>query len=378
MLNNIIENAKFLVIETESQVQLTHSLLSDFNEDLLEKIASKDDYIDNLKTTVENECFSGLHGFSGLDNEGINAIRSIHIISVNLERIADYCVNIAKQLHYLSEVSFIHKYDYKKMFSEMQIALSKITQVFDGRDLSGALDICRAEYNLDMLYKENFDCMMADLREGYDTENIITVIFIFRYLERIGDSLLNIGEALIFAIIGDRIKIRQFEALQKTLTESGFEGTLSDIDFTSIWGSRSGCRISKVSNRNPSGFKAQGIFKEGVVKKIKLEQENIRRWEKIFPGLAPRIFGYYEKHDTASLLIEFLPGCTLDQIILTESNEIIRNVIFIFEQTLSEIWETTKKQGQFQTDYMRQLKSRLDATRRVHPFFTDVRNILNY
>ncbi len=368
MLESIIENSKFLVIETENQVKLTYGLLNDFNEKLLEKIASKDDYIDNLKTTVENRCFSRIYN-ANIGEKEINDIRAVHIICVNLERIADYCVNIARQLHYLTESSFIHQYDYKGMCALIQKGLSKITRVFDRKDLSGALEICRSEFYLDMLYKKNFDQIMQELRLGNQVENLITVIFIFRYLERIGDSLLNIGEALIFAIIGDRIKIRQFEALEKTLSESGFAGTLSDIDFSSIWGSRSGCRIGKVGNKSPSGFKSQGIFKEGAVKKIKQEQENISRWEEIFPGLVPKVFGYYEKVDSASLLIEFLPGCTLDQIVLTESNEMVQNVIFIFEQTLAEIWESTIEAGPFQTDYMKQLRARLDAVRQVHPHF---------
>jgi len=368
MIKSIIENSRFLVIETENQVKLTYGLLNDFNEKLLEKIASKDDYIDNLKTTVENKCFSRIHN-AAQDEKEINDIRAIHIICVNLERIADYCVNIARQIHYLTEASFIHQYDYKGMFSLIQTSLSKITNVFDRKDLSGALEICRSEFYSDMLYKKNFDQIMQELRLGNQVENLITVIFIFRYLERIGDSLLNIGEALIFAIIGDRIKIRQFEALEKTLSESGFAGTISDIDFSSIWGSRSGCRIGKVGNKNPSGFKSQGIFKEGAIKKIRQERENIRRWEEIFPGLVPKVFGYYEKPESASLLVEFLPGCTLDQIVLTESDDIVQNVIFIFEQTLTEIWESTREEGPFQTDYMKQLKARLDAVRQAHPHF---------
>jgi len=368
MLENIIENFKFLVIETENQVKLTYGLLSDFNDELLDKIASKDDYIDNLKSTIENKCFVSIHGSKKYNKKDVNTIRAVHVICVNLERIADFCVNVARQLHYLSDNTFIHEYNYRGMFSEIQMGLSKITEVFNQRDLSSALDICRSEHNLDKLYKQNFDRVMDELRKGKEIENLITVIFIFRYLERIGDSLLNIGEALIFVIVGDRIKIRQFEALQETLSKSGFDGALTDIDFTSIWGSRSGCRIGKVDGRRTDS-KAQGIFKEGSIKKIQQEEENIRKWNSIFPGLAPKIFGYYEKGNTASLLVEFLAGCTLDQIILTDSDEVISNVVFIFEQTVSEIWETTKKEGLYQTDYMNQLKTRLDTIRRVHPGF---------
>jgi len=369
MIDTIIKNFKFIIIEAENQVKLTYGLLHAFNEDLLEKIASKDDYIDNLKTTVENYCFSRIHGSEYTDEKEINVIRAIHVICVNLERIADYCVNITRQLHYLSEHNFIHKYNYKEMFSEIQKGLSAISSVFEKKNLSGALEICRSEYNLDRMYKSNFDQVMAELREGKDIANLITVIFIFRYLERIGDSLLNIGEALIFVIVGERIKIQQFEALEKTLSESGFKGSFSDIDFTSIWGSRSGCRIGKVGSKKLSGAASEGIFKEGILKKVRKEKENIARWDEIFPGLAPKIFGYHESQNNASLLVEFLPGCTFDQVVLTASDDILHNAIFIFEQTMSDVWETTQKKSVFQTDYMKQLQSRFEDICRVHPAF---------
>ncbi len=369
-MKEIIGNFKFLAIETENQIKLTHGLLNDFNLEVLEQIGAKDDYIDNLKTTIENECFTRIAALKPATNiESINRIRATHIICINLERIADFCVNITRQLRYLSTHEFIHQYDYKTMFQVIQKGITHITRVFDHNDLTGALHICKAEFELDKMWDETFKILLEDLKKGKSVTDLITTIFIFRYLERIGDSILNIGEALIFAIMGDRIKIRQFEALEKTLSESGFEGTLDDIDFASIWGSRSGCRISKVSRKKPSGFKAQGIFKEGKLGKIKKEHRNICTWEEILPGLAPRVFGYYEKVQTASMLVEFLSGCTLDQIILTEEAEVLHNVVFILESTLSDIWSKTKKDEPIQTDYMAQLTSRLSSVKRVHPEF---------
>ncbi len=369
MLDKIIETFKFLAIEVRAQTRLTSELLDDFSEELFDKLASKDDHIDNLKAIVENECFSQIHGTEVIDSKEVNDIRAIHVICVNLERIADFCVNAANQMQYLTDNDFIHDYDYKSMFTEIRQGLSKVILVFQSKDLGAAIDICRAEYNLDRMYKENFDRMMALLEKGKNTGNLVTVIFIFRYLERIGDSLLNIGEALIFSIIGDRIKIRQIEALEKTLSESGFDGTLADIDFSTIWGSRSGCRISKVDNKSPSGFKAQGIFKEGDRTKVKKEKENIVKWDEIQPNLAPKVFGYYERKDKASLLVEFFPGCTLQETLLSQGDEIAQNALFILDQTIEEIWEKTKKPNSIKTDYMSQLSSRLDQVIKVHPGF---------
>ncbi|MBF0258943.1 MAG: phosphate uptake regulator PhoU, partial [Desulfamplus sp.] len=275
-MKNILGNFKFLSIETENQIKLTYGLLSDFNLEVLEKIGAKDDYIDNLKTTIENDCFSRIATLkTDTSQDVINRIRAVHIICINLERIADFCVNITRQTRYLSSNAFIQQYDYKTMFKVIQQSITSITTVYEDCDLTGALHICKAEFELDRLWEENFKILLEDLKKGEGVTDLITTIFIFRYLERIGDSILNIGEALIFGIIGDRIKIRQFEALERTLTESGFDGTLNDIDFASIWGSRSGCRISKVSRKKPSGFKAQEIFTEGEIKKIKKKHENI-------------------------------------------------------------------------------------------------------
>lgn len=370
MMANIIENSRLMVAETENQVKLTYDLVSEVNLELLERIASKDDYIDNLKTTIENDAFSYIHQLDeSVDKRYINEIRAMHIICVNLERIADYCVNIARQMNYLSEPAFIHQFDFEPLFEEIKSALPRVTHVLKSKDLYTALHICKSEFILDEHYKETFEQILKQINNSRYAENLITVIFMFRYLERIGDSLLNIGEALIFAIIGDRIKIRQVEALQNTLKSPEFNGSLLDFDVTSIWGSRSGCRISRIEDSKPSGFKAQGIFKEGALSKIKTEKEKIQKWQEIAPGLVPQVFGFYEKENTASLLVEFLPGCTVDQVILTETENNIRMMLDLLERTILQTWNGTRVDGSTSTDYMDQLKSRFSSISAVHPSF---------
>lgn len=370
MLRNIVENSRLMVIETENQVKLTHELITEMNLDLMDRISSKDDYIDNLKTTIENDCFSYIHKMDkDVDQRYINEIRAIHIIAVNLERIADYCVNCARQVKFLTEGAFIHQFDFDPMFEEIKNALSTIPGVFESKDLYSALHICKSEFVLDEHYKEIFNQILKQINNSRYAENLITVIFMYRYLERVGDSLLNIGEALIFAIIGDRIKIRQVEALQNTLQHPEFKGSLKDFDVASIWGSRSGCRISRIEESKPSGFKAQGIFKEGALTKIKTEKEKLEQWQEIAPGLTPNIFGFYEKDRTASLLVEFLPGCTIDQVVLTESEAIIRQMLNLLESTILETWQATKKNEACKINYMGQLKSRFLSVSNVHPKF---------
>ncbi|MBF0102106.1 MAG: phosphotransferase [Desulfobacterales bacterium] len=365
----IIDNFKFLLIEVEDQVNLTFKLLNEFDVALFEQIAAKDDYIDNLKTIIENSCFSRIHDKEPIKPKMIDMIHSIHVICVNLERIADYCVNVARQTDYLTHYSFIQKYNYKEMFEEIQKNLSAIIPVFNKSDMAGALDICRAEFNIDIQYKETFNRIMEEIRSGSNIENLITTIFIFRYLERIGDSLLNIGEALLFAITGDRIKIRQFEALQNTLTSSGMDADLEEVDLNSILGSRSGCHLSRIDNKRSSDYKSQSIFKEGDIDKIKKEKENILKWESIYPDLPPRIFGYNEKNHKASLLVEFLSGSTIEELILTADQALLSSALSELEAVIFTVWKQTEKSNSKRSDYMNQLITRINSILQVHPNF---------
>lgn len=368
------ENFRFLVLEVSNQLQSSREFLGAPSHALYDKIVSRDDYIDNLKNIIENKCFSTIHREKDLSKHAINQIRSAQIICVNLERIADFCVNIVRQVGYFHDPAFLGRFEYREMIDHILECLALIQPAREKGDLSGALTICRAEFELDRMYKKNFDRIMAELRTGLHVEDLITALFIIRYLERIGDSLLNVGEALIFAIIGEKIKIEQFQALQQTLSKSGINAPLSEIDFQSIWGSRSGCRISRVSAKDQRVDPAQGsIFKEGNVHKIRREKENIESWASIYPGLGPKIFSYHEDGENASMLVEFLSGCTLDEVLLTASEETIENAWFVLRETLAEIWKTTLVAAPAPSENMRQLTSRLDSVLQVHPGFKRAR-----
>jgi hypothetical protein len=223
------------------------------------------------------------------------------------------------------------------------------------------------------MYKEAFTRIMCELGNGGPAQSLITLLFIIRYFERAGDALLNIGEAIIFSIIGERIKIRQFDALQQTLDKSGFRGTFDDIDFKAIWGSRSGCRIGTVAEKNASenfgASKHGGLYKEGSIDKIRRERDNLLRWQQTLPGLVPDIFGYHENGESGSLLMEFLRGCTLDEMILLADQNLLRNALFVLENTLQETWTITHTPVPAQMNYIQQIQDRLPAIMQVHPEF---------
>mgnify|MGYP006285459159 FL=1 len=368
MYTSLFDNLRFLVDQTLNQLHQADSLLEEFSEKKIDKVTSNEDYIDNLKVTIENECFSVIHNRS-LSRRDIDKIRSINVIGTNVERIADYVVNIADQTRYLINFSFLRQFDHKVFVEKIEGALTEVIEVLKADDLSKALDICKVEYELDLVYKTYFDRLMEMFQTAEHHEDLITAIFIFRYFERIGDSILNIGEALIFAILGDRIKIRHFEALEQNIANPEFGGDISQITADPILGSRSGCRISKVKKDEGPDSKEQGIFKEGSKEKIHSEYENILKWRNVSENLPPKVYGYLEKDDKASMLVECLPGRTFDQVLIDEDSRTFDHALKLFIETVFSSWTSTISNNPRSAGYAAQLESRLDSVENIHPYF---------
>ena len=138
-------------------------------------------------------------------------------------------VNIVMQVQYLRDPAFVKRYDYSSFFSEVLKSLNLIVKALYGQDVTLAFRICRCEVTLDMLFKKVFDQMLSDLRKGESPENCITSHNIFRYLERMGDAILNVGEAIIFSVVGEKFKIHQYEALKGSLAKLGHTVPISDV-----------------------------------------------------------------------------------------------------------------------------------------------------
>ena len=367
------ENLRFIILETLGQIESTLAYIEAPDPETFQKIVDQDNYVDNLKSTIEDLCYQRMGSASevAVSKAERDVIRAIHIIAINLERIADNCINILRQLEHLSRIPFLYRFKYKHLFQLLIKGVSKIPEVLESRNLNDALDICKIEDETDTYYKQNLDRILKQLENGGHTRNLVTVLFIYRYLERMGDSLLNIGEALIIGIVGEKIRISQIESLASHLEHSGTNNSLSGLTFRSYRGTRSGCRISKVNledTEEDSDYR-NCILKEGSIEKIKAERESLNTWNQLFPGIAPRVFTFHEKESTASMLMEFIDAITLDEIILNSEIGYFKYVFETFLRDCETVWMATKKDAPVRVDYTGQIKRRLPVIRDVHPDF---------
>ncbi|MFV8754948.1 PhoU domain-containing protein [Nannocystaceae bacterium ST9] len=363
------ENFKFLVLEVTKLLEDTQRQLADPREDAIKKIAPRDDYIDNLKSMIENKCFRLLTS-EELDEGTIDLIRAINTSSNNLERIADFGVNIVGQIRFIENLELLHRFDPEPFFVEIFAAIAVVEDALFRRDISLALKICRSELEIDELYDKVFRRIMNDLRAGDSPEDLVTTLFIYRYLERAGDSLLNIGEAAIFATVGEKLRVSEFQALEGTLASADVDHDidLRDIDYQGIWETRSGSRIARVQVGGDSGRRSV-IFKEGRTNKVLEEKQALELWDRLEPGLPPRIFAFHDHGPKASILLEYLQGETFQRVILDADARVCSAALALILETIGRVWTRTLEPEPCAPDFMRQVAGRLPDVFKVHPEF---------
>lgn len=393
-------NFRFLVLEVIKQVDSALRLFERSDPSAIHRIQGRDRYIDHLKSIIENNCYAFLRQYGQLDKKSVDMIRATNVIASNLERIADHAASIAKQSGFLSNLGFMQRYGYKQFFDEILYALELIPDAFQARDANAAVRICQAEINLDRWYADKLKRILIELKANQNTEDLITVMFVFLYLERMGDSLLNIGEAILFSRMGERLKFHQYVALRDLVGdethpqaegEAGtgrdpiddpsevehtsrerLRGTAGDpIEFQSYWGTRSGSRIGKVSERGPGTHhhEREAIYKKGDRDKLLKEKESIERWNMLVPGLPPAVLAYREQDEDAALLIEFLEGRTFLDIAITGDPSQLDQAIAHVQETLTHIWTQTRDRRPVKPKFIHQIRDRLNDVYQTHPRF---------
>lgn len=369
------KNFEFLVIEVTRQVERTHRTLTRPDPRTMRKIAKRDDYVDHLKTTIESKCYAYLRRFGDIDKKTVDSIRSLNVITSNLERMGDFAVNIVRQTTHLTEPGFMERYDYHPFFQQVIQALGMVVDAVRNSDTGKAIQICEAELELDKLYRAKFSRILAEMANGDQTRNLVTSLFIFHYLERMGDCLLNIGEAVILSRMGEKLKIRQYQSLREAVASSrDLEGPVDEINFEGITGTRSGCRVGKVSDASEEDVEQEVIYKEGDRDKIKSEKDKIEIWSRLAPDLPPRVVDYQEYDNNAALLIEYLEGSTLQEILLNPGGDgLLREVLEKFRKTVRSIWTASRRDEPAESTFLAELSDMIDDVFKVHPQFSGVR-----
>lgn len=355
--DGIAGNLHFLIVEVQKQIERTRRFVMQPMQGLAGAIEARDGYIDNLNNTIQGKCFD-LAARGGAGNGALGQLQAIYLVTVNLERIGDFCHKAARQLMHVADTSVLDEVELDTYLERVAQGVGRIERALFSRNADLALEICRIDAKLDQRYVDDFAALIERLDAAPSRADIVAAILTIRYFERMGDSLLNIGEAILSACLGQRIKLHQFVALESALERANLPADVQQLTLARVGETRSGSRIDQVSvAKETAGDKV--IFKEGESRKLAEEMEGLERWNALMPGIAPRVISHIERDDSVALLTEYLEGFTIEQLLLQESTSTLDQALGRLTETLSEVWHRTRREEPARARFCDQIASRL-------------------
>jgi aminoglycoside phosphotransferase (APT) family kinase protein len=304
-------------------------------------------------------------------------LKAYDVIAVNLERIADFCERVIAQSAKVESAQVRARYSFEQFFVEVRTGIQWVERALFERDIQLALNVCRVEHRLDELYGEMLQRGLGDLKQAQenDIQSLMTSVFIAHYLERMGDSLLNIGESLLSAQLGERIRLGRLRTLEESLGTSPLavpSPPIGELSLQTVGLTRSGARVGALSGpASASGERVSVILKEGKLDKLLQERAGVERWQEHFPGIVPRIFSFNNSGDDGTILFEYLPGRTFESMVLEQPWSDVQAALGAIQETLTQVWQHTRAATPALPRFIKQLRERLPDVLAAHPDFAD-------
>ena len=172
---------------------------------LAQLIIDGDDQIDALNLKIEEDCIYLIALQQPLAKD-LREITSILKIVTDLERIADHASNIAKITLRIGNEPLIRPLvDLPKMAELAQQMVRNSLRSLVERDRELAKENCLQDDQVDQLYLLIFNEVTEYILARPEDRKVVqalNLLFVARYLERVGDHATNIGERVIYLVSG--------------------------------------------------------------------------------------------------------------------------------------------------------------------------------
>ena len=363
----IIDNLRFLCVEIDSQLGYLESFLASPSAALARRIVDRGGYADNLKMGIHNSCLEHI-ACSRDDGADTLLLRSVESVATHLDRIAELCRECVKQIEGVSQPGHLEADVYVPMLARVRQGVDLIEPAVREHDTSLALKIGQIEGKLGRDYRAVLRHYTDALKQQKHTEDLVRALFVGHSIEQMGDALLAIGESIVSANLGQRVNMERYHSLRKSVARLD-QADVSDLQIETIAETRSGAAISGIGTANGGDGGYVAVFKDGQKRKLKEERQRVKGWHEIYPGLAPKILDYRKRGQSASLLIEHLPGLTMERILLHEGPELLEEALEHLGSTLRSVWHETRTETPISADFMGQLGTRLRDVYKIHPEF---------
>lgn len=205
-------NVELMEMATLVEKQIYDSVLALKTQDLelAAKIMKNDDIVDNFQKEIEDKCIKIIATESPVAKDLRNVYTTSKIVT-DLERIADYAVDICKIVSRIEGVSFSEEISpIWEMVDIVRNMIKTAIEAFVNGDLEAAYKICDMDDRVDVIYQGMFEIVLKKMVKDESMINQGTqILFASKYLERVGDHVTNICEWIIFSKKGNYVDLNE-------------------------------------------------------------------------------------------------------------------------------------------------------------------------
>ncbi len=363
---SIYNNLNFLTAEVDSQLASLQQYFEVATAANARRILDRLGYSNNLKTRIHSSSVQALS--KGKNNSGSRLnLRMAEFIATDLERITELCCNSVRHLDYISDLSLLKPESYIIILETLRQEIRKIDKTLASNNTKIAITIGQTEEHIQKSRKKLRKYYTQELKQKDHTEILIQGLFLTYEFKQMGEALRRISESIISANLGQPVNFERFFSLQSLISKLPNDD--GEFNIEPIAETRSGSSISAITStsKDESGYVA--IFKDGQKRKVKEEKLGVQSWHELYPGLAPKILSYKKRGESAALLIEHLSGYTFEQILLTESSDLLAAAQQQLHTTLRSVWQATRSNKPVCAKFISQLEKRMPDVYKIHPEF---------
>jgi len=186
--------------------------LREMNADLAMEIIAHDEEIDNIESKIEKQCLT-LFALQQPLAKDLRMIGATLKIITDLERIADQSADISELIIRLSKKPINLNHDIYTMAEKSRNMVGRSIDAFIKHDIDTAKAVCADDDEVDDLFNVLVMDIASRIKAGTESiEQLIDIMFIVKYLERIGDHATNIGEWAVYNETGTHRHLQHIDA----------------------------------------------------------------------------------------------------------------------------------------------------------------------
>lgn len=203
-------NHQIIRMGTRVEEMMTESIeaLKTQDAEMAKSVVGRDDEVDNMERDIEAYCVQLIATQQPIAGD-LRAIFAANKIVTDLERVADYAVNIALlAIDMQDETYFKSLKDIPDMGKKMVSMLHDMMTAYTDMNADLAYQVHKRDEEIDDYFERMFrELLTYTMEDARRIHQVVNFLFVVRYIERVADHIKNVCEWIIYHVTGVHIDV---------------------------------------------------------------------------------------------------------------------------------------------------------------------------